>query len=487
VVIVEVKMLKVLITLKVWQVVVLVLIVCGIVGGFYAAYGRASTSGVSSTLPANSRLVLVQYGNLTNSVSASGSLVFPNTENLTFGSAGTLQEVNVQVNEAVKKGDVLAKLDDASILSLQEAVASARLDLENAQNALDDAENPYTVSQITEANATVQQAQQQLANAQAQGPLDIADAEYAVTQAENAYGDSIASYMNNEITLDDLNKAERAWERAKLDLATVQENADKAVADAQNNLAAAESALGNMTVDPLDVALKQAQVAGAQAALDKAVAALGNATMVAPFDGIVSAVNIEAGQTVSAGTVAIEIVDPSVVEVSTTVDEIDVPQVQVGQKVTISLDALPNEEFSGVVSSISLIGNSQSGVVSYPVTIKLTVSSGVQLRQGMSATATITTQEVDNVLLVPVAAISGSSTNNPRVTVMVNGVPEVRVVKVGQSNDQYTEIVSGLNAGDEVVVTSSSTSSSSSSSSSRGGLGIGIGGFGGGGTVFIGR
>jgi multidrug efflux pump subunit AcrA (membrane-fusion protein) len=121
--------------------------------------------------------------------------------------------------------------------------------------------------------------------------------------------------------------------------------------------------------------------------------------------------------------------------------------------------------------------------VSYPVTIKLTVPSGVQLRQGMSATATVTTQEVDNVLLVPVAAVSGSSTNNPSVTVMVNGVPEVRAVKVGESNDQYTQILSGLSAGDEVVVAYTSSSSSSSSSSSGG---IGIGGFGGGG-IFIGR
>jgi multidrug efflux pump subunit AcrA (membrane-fusion protein) len=162
--------------------------------------------------------------------------------------------------------------------------------------------------------------------------------------------------------------------------------------------------------------------------------------------------------------------------------------VQVGQKATISLDALPNEEFSGVVSSISLIGNSQSGVVSYPVTIKLTVPSGVQLRERMSATATITTQEVDNVLLVPATAISGGSTN-PAVTVMVNGVPEVRAVRVGQSNGTSTEVVSGLNAGDEVVVTS--TISSSSSSGSQGGFpggGFPGGGFpGGGGTVFIGR
>ena len=109
----------------------------------------------------------------------------------------------------------------------------------------------------------------------------------------------------------------------------------------------------------------------------------------------------------------------------------------------------------------------------------MTVPSGVQFREGMSATATITAQEVDNVLLVPTKAISGSSSTNPTVTVMVNGTPEVRSVKLGASNDTSTEIVSGLNAGDVVVVTSTSTSSSSSSSSSQGGFGIG--GFGGGG------
>ncbi len=89
-------------------------------------------------------------------------------------------------------------------------------------------------------------------------------------------------------------------------------------------------------------------MASAQAALDEALATIwAILPVVAPFDGIVAAVNIEPGQTVSAGTVAIEIVDPSVVEVSATVDEIDVSQVQQGQKATISLDALPNEEFSG--------------------------------------------------------------------------------------------------------------------------------------------
>jgi len=471
-------MLKIFITLKAWQVVVLVLIVCGIVGAFYGAYGRSTASSTSSSLAANTRLVQVEYGNLTNSVSASGSLVFGNKENLTFGSEGTVQVVNAGVDDAVKKGDVLAKLDNTANLSLQEAVVSARIALRDAQEALEKAQT----QDIADAQRAVEEAQQQLSNAQTQGPLDISNAEYALENASENYNDSLARFMSGSITAHELENARVKLETAKLNLDTTKQNADKAVADAQDNLTAAEQALANAGPGSLDLELKQLQVASAQSVLDEALTSLGNTTVVAPFDGIVAAVNIEAGQTVSAGTVAIEVVDPSDVEVSTTVDEIDVSQVQQGQKATISLDALSNEEFSGEVSSISLIGNSQSGVVSYPVTIKLAVPSGVQLREGMSATATITTQEVDNVLLVPATAISSSSTN-PTVTVMVNGVPEVRAVKVGQSNSEYTEIVSGLNAGDRVVVTSTSSTSSSSSSRSQGGFGIG--GFGGGGIISI--
>jgi len=473
-------MIKMFINLKIWQAALLLLIVCGIVGGFYAAFGRASTSSASSSLSSNERLVRVQYGNLTNSVSASGSLVLANQENLSFGSAGTVQEVNVAVGDSVKKGDVLAELDNSTMLSLQGSVTSAKIALRNAQQALQNAQTQG----IADAQRAVVEAQQQLSNAQTQGPLNIAAAQNAVDTATQNYNDVLARFMNGTATSQNLENAQIQLDTANLNLEIAQQNADTAIANAQDNLTAAEQALANTGPGSLDLELKQQQVTSAQAALDDALASLGNATLAAPFDGIISTVNIEAGQTVSNGAVAIVIIDPSDVEMSATVDEIDVPQVKVGQKVAVSLDALPDDEFSGVVSSISLIGNSQSGVVSYPVTIDLTVPSGVQLRQGMSATATITTQEVDNVLLVPAAAISNSSTN-PTVTVMVNGVPEVRSVKVGQSNDTYTQVLSGLSAGDEVVVAYTSSSSSSSSSSSRGDFGIG--GFGGGGTIFIGR
>lgn len=451
-------MLSVLKTLKLWQVVVLLLVVFAIAGGVYGIYGWSSGSSTSS-LSTNTQLVRVQYGNLTNSVSASGSLIFAIGEDLTFGSAGTVQEVNVKEGDEVKKGDVLAKLDNTSILSLQEAVTSARIALRDAEDALEKAQNPYSEEAIAAANAAVEQAQQQLLVAQAEGPLDIADAELELDNAEENYVFAYASYVDNKISLEDLNKVEREWERAELNLETVKQNAEKAVIDAQYNLAKAEDALANMKVDTLDVELKQAQVTSAQTALDEALARLENTTVVAPFDGIVSAVNVEAGDTVNAGTVIVKIVDPSDIEVSAIVDEIDVAQVQVGQKATVTLDAYSDLEISGVVSSISSFANSQSGVVSYPVTIKLTIPSGVQLREGMSATATITVQEVNNVLLVPNKAISGTS-SNPVVTVMVNGETEVRSVKLGDSNDDYTVVTSGLKEGDVVVFTSSSTSSS---------------------------
>ena len=462
-------MLSVLKTLKLWQVVVLLLVVFAIAGGVYGIYGWASGSSTSS-LSANTQLVRVQYGNLTNSVSASGSLIFAIGEELTFGSAGTVQGVNVKEGDEVKKGDVLANLDNTSVLSLQEAVTSARIALRDAEEALEKAQNPYTEAEIAKANAAVQQAQQQLLVAQAEGPLDIADAEDALDNAEKNYSATILLFMDGKTSLQELNAAERNWERAKLNLETVKQNADKAVVDAQYNLANAEEALANMKVDTLDVELKQAQVTSAQTALDEALARLENTNVVAPFDGVVSAVNVEAGDTVNAGTVIIKIVDPSDIEVSAIVDEIDVAQVQVGQKATVTLDAYSDFELSGVVSSISSFANSQSGVVSYPVTIKLTIPSGVQLREGMSATATITVKEVDNVLLVPTKVISGKSSANPTVVVMVNGTSETRAVKVGESDDEYTEIVSGLNAGDVVVFTASSTSRSTSSTNLPGGF-----------------
>jgi RND family efflux transporter MFP subunit len=479
-------MLKMFITLKAWQVVVLVLIVCGIVGGFYAAYGRASDSSASSSLSSNTKLVQVEYGNLTTTVSASGSLAYATSKELTFDSAGTVAAIYVAKDSSVKKGDVLAKLDSTSVESQEVAVVSAKIAVRNAEEALEEAQKPYTELEIANANATVQQDQQKLLDAQTRGPLQIADAEYALATASQNYNDAMLSFMKGSISSEQLNSVERKLEAAKLDLESVKQQVSKAVLAAQQTLVDAQNALANMTVDTLEVALKQSNLDSAKATLDEAIEKLESAKegypVVAPFNGVVAEVDVAQGDDVNANTVVLKLVDPSVFKMSATVDEVDIAQVQQGQKATISLDALTNVELSGNVSSISAFASSQSGVVSYSVTIMVTsIPSGIQLRQGMSATATITNQLATNALFVATKAISNSSTN-PTVTVMVNGVSEARSVKVGKSNDTYTEIVSGLSAGDEVVVTSTSSSSSNSSSSSSSGTFIrNQGGFTGGG------
>ena len=363
---------KVLKTLKTWQIAVLVVLIAAIAGGGYGVY--KSVAGTSTTTTSsNTRLVQVSYGNVSNTVSASGNLLFSSESDLSFSSSGTVTQVNVKAGDNVTKGQVLADIDTRDLtLAYSKAYAS----LISTENSMQE------------------------------------------TRADNT------STYN-------------------------------------------------------DLLSKSLQVTQAEYALEDAQKALNGATLTAPSDGVVTAVNIKAGESSGSGT-AISIVDPSAMEVDAVVSETDVPNVQVGDQATVSVDALSNIEFTGTVTSLSLIGKTTSGGVSYPVVSQITVPSGVQPPTGMSATATIITKEATDVLIVPNRAITGASTESPTVKVVVNNVSATRPVTLGLVGDSYTEITSGLSYGDVVSYNASATASSSSSSSSSSSRGF-SGGFGGGG------
>lgn len=162
--------------------------------------------------------------------------------------------------------------------------------------------------------------------------------------------------------------------------------------------------------------------------------------------------------------------------------EIDVVKVAAGQKVTITLDALPDKTFTGKVIGVDKTGVVSSGVTNYPTTVQFDTQP-VDVLSNMSATANIIIDSKDDILLVPSSAvqtISGQST----VRVMRNGKVIQQPVELGLSSDTQTEIISGVNEGDEVVtstVTSGQTTGTSGSPfSALGGRGFG-GGFAGGG------
>ncbi|MDP2661557.1 MAG: efflux RND transporter periplasmic adaptor subunit, partial [Dehalococcoidia bacterium] len=246
------------------------------------------------------------------------------------------------------------------------------------------------------------------------------------------------------------------------------------VAIAQGSLAQAQETLNTVKAgaDPNDVAAKQLQRDSAKANLDDIQTQLASATMVAPLEGAVSAVNIKAGQNVTANAIAISIVDTSAPEISAFVSEADISRVKQGQSARVTLDSLPGVSVSGSVASVGLVGRTSSGVVSYPITVRVTPPQGAVVREGMTASVTLVVQQMSNVMVVPNRAIGGS-TRNPTVTVMVNGVAQETPVTLGLADDSNTEVKSGIKQGDMVVVSTSGAASRQGFFNSGGG---GIGG-----------
>ena len=227
----------------------------------------------------------------------------------------------------------------------------------------------------------------------------------------------------------------------------------KQVAVAQASLDSAGEDLAELksSVDTLEVALRESDVASARLALDAATERVEGAVMRAPMDGIVSTVNVEAGQTVNPNTPIVEIVDPTVVEVDGIVDEIDVLFVREGATAQVTMDALPGEVLAGTVSSLDSAPRNQQGVVTYPIRIQIEVPEGVELREGLTAVASIVLRQDNNVLLVPNQALYGTF-QEPLVRVMKDGEIEARAVVLGNSDDFWVAVVSGLEEGDRVVM-----------------------------------
>jgi len=190
--------------------------------------------------------------------------------------------------------------------------------------------------------------------------------------------------------------------------------------------------------------------------LESAELNLEKAVIVAPFDGVVSDITITEGKEISAALLAspaISLVDTSEIEMRGFIDEIDIALVRVGQEANIILDALPDEEVKGEVAFISPVGITLAGVVSYDTTITLE-NPVAELRDGMSATAEIIIERRDDVLSIPNRAIRGTL-ESPMVLVLVDGQQEEREITLGLTDGINTEVLSGLQEGEQVVLPTS--------------------------------
>ncbi len=215
--------------------------------------------------------------------------------------------------------------------------------------------------------------------------------------------------------------------------------------------------------DKYERQLSDITVAQSRIALVEAQERLNDYTIRAPFDGIVTGLAVESGDTISQTSVLASVITKNM-KVVITLNEVDASKVKIGNAAALSFDALPNESVLGTVTKLDTIGTAEQGVVSYGAEITLETQHS-KLKPGMSVTADITVAEKQNVLLIPNAALTyesgkawvrvASSRGETANTVSAedrNGRGERREVTVGLTDNISTEIMSGLKEGDRVLI-----------------------------------
>jgi RND family efflux transporter MFP subunit len=225
---------------------------------------------------------------------------------------------------------------------------------------------------------------------------------------------------------------------------------------------AGQQAVATVTAATLSLEKAQNDVKSAQVALQDAKDNAAARTVTASMEGVITTLSLENGDSYSGGSAGssapVVITDPNIYEATVTLAESDISAAAVGQKVTLSFDALTDFTLTGKVTRVDTVGTNSSGVVSYSAIITPDVMND-KVKSGMTVTANIITETAADVLAVPSSAIKTSS-GTSYVQILQNGAPTDVTVETGLVGDSYTEITSGLTAGESIIISSSSSSKS---------------------------
>ena len=223
-----------------------------------------------------------------------------------------------------------------------------------------------------------------------------------------------------------------------------------------------------LTSDSVEDSLQSAadSLRNAQLSLESRQDQLDNYTITSPIRGTVIDKNYKAGETSEAGKVLCSIYDLSYLTMTLSVDELDISDIEVGQKVSITADAVEGKTYTGVVTKVSVAGTSSGGTTTYPVTVRIDETEG--LLPGMNVDAAITLQSASDVLAIPAGALNRGNTvlvtaDSPSAA---GGTPQENAgevyhsvpVEIGASDSSYIEIRSGLQEGDTVAYIPQSSS-----------------------------
>jgi membrane fusion protein (multidrug efflux system) len=215
---------------------------------------------------------------------------------------------------------------------------------------------------------------------------------------------------------------------------------DKAIADAE----------ANVSNDNASSSVVDAQIVQAQALVESAQAKLQNAEIIAPISGTVTQFDAKVGQFASLSTPLVSIISDAGYEVDGGVSEIDIGKVSVGDTVSMTLDAFPNESFTGKVFYIAPAETNTNGVISYQIKISFD-KNDMRLKSGLTANIDIQTKHKDNVLILPQYAILQNDQGTFVETLVNNKIIQNPVTLGIQDEKGNVEVVSGVTNGEQVL------------------------------------
>jgi len=377
-------------------------------GAFFAVRGSLTPDRQIDPL----KLATVERGDIARSVVATGKIEPLAKVEVKSKASGIVKQIFYHYSDWVRKGDVLVELDKEE---LQARVREARAALMAAEAAQEAALAAYERNKV-----------------EAEGP-DVPFLKSGMERAEQMRKQGLIAQAV-------LEESQRQFQMAVNKQMT---------------------AIRNVAVSKAEIARAKAGVAQAQATLDQAEENLRNSTIVSPMDGIVLSRDVEIGDAVSSilvmGSQATKIMtlgDVSDVYVLGKVDEADIGKVYLGQPARIVVESFKDRKFTGKVTKISPLGVEKDNVTTFEVRVSIR-NPGGELKANMSANAEIILEEKTGVLLAPEAAIVYDKQRNAFLEVpdSLNEKGKRQVpVKLGISNGVKTEVVSGVKAGDRIIL-----------------------------------
>lgn len=420
-----------------------------LIGGILILLGFAFWKGQQQPKGEIVNTEKVERRTIKETVAASGK-VFPEVEvRISPDVSGEIVNLYIEEGDSVKQGQLLAKIDpDAYQSQVERGVAA--VNNSKAQLARSKADIERNKALLTQAKAQLEATEAQLVNAKSIHDRNIQLSKEGVI--------SEADFENSLSNLQQLQANVRSL------------SANQQSAKANLNAAEQSAKAADFSVKSSEASLKELRTS------------LRRTSLYAPMDGIISSLLVEKGERVvgsnmMAGTEMMRVANMAAMEVQVDVSENDIPKVALNNSVDVEVDAYIDRKFKGVVTEIANSATSAGGTVlntdqvtNFVVKIRLDPSSYTDLinsnnlypfRPGMSASVEINTTTSQDVLSVPIQAVTTreqkeeeKTTINEVIFATVEGADTVRMVKVktGIQDDTYIEVTDGLEEGEEIVV-----------------------------------